>query len=681
MRHPSRLPCAFVLGFSLLCQGGALGQSAPEAVPAPELPAPELPAPKAATPEQATPEEQRPDPPALVGRVARLDGNSHYRLPGQEDWQPAQVNFPVTSGHAIATGPRARAGLQLGSLRLALDSDSRVEFAQADDGALHLVLAQGMLFLAVPAGGPALPIRITTPRGDALLAGPGQMLVQAGAEDQPTRFVLLAGEASVEAEGIAPITLAAGQAVALDGTTPPEAQREAAGPPPPLVAWAQSQAPRGPLPAAVAGMTGADDLSHHGEWQQSPEYGDVWIPPVPEGWAPYRQGRWSFVQPWGWSWVDDAPWGFAPFHYGRWVEWGSGWAWAPGYGTPGHWPVYAPALVTFFPGARPGWLGWAPLRPWQAYQPPYWVSLPWFRRLNHGHVRDWAGTEAWWRQHRYAPPAGSFHAGGTTLVPTASFAGGRPVTPFAQPHGGAMAGPVLARPGLAPAVAAGVAAGVGAALLAPRALASRALAFSRPALPPAMGPRPAPPLISLSPSPQRPALPPASGQGFRAAPAPSVAGKQPPMGSTPWSGGPPRTSGGYASGKPGGGYGGPAPRGNWGGNGGGNGGGYAAGKPGGWGGPPSGGHFSAPPPSHFSSPPQRPFSAPAPRFSPPAQAYNAPSYRAPPAPSYHAPSAPSYRAPSAPSYRAPSAPSFRAPSAPSHPAPSSSSRGGSHHHR
>ena len=74
MRHPSRLPCAFVLGFALLCQGGALGQSAPEAVPAPELPPPELPAPKAATPDQATPEEQRPDPPALVGRVARLDG-------------------------------------------------------------------------------------------------------------------------------------------------------------------------------------------------------------------------------------------------------------------------------------------------------------------------------------------------------------------------------------------------------------------------------------------------------------------------------------------------------------------------------------------------------------------------------------------------------------------------------
>jgi hypothetical protein len=542
MRHPSRLPCALVLGAVLLGQGSALSQPAPETAP-PEQP----------QPDQAAPEVERPDPPALVGRVARLDGNSQYRLPGQESWQPARVNFPVTTGHAIWTGPQARAGLQLGSLRLALESDSRVEFAQADDGALHLVLAQGMLFLAVPAGGPALPIRITTPRGDAILPGPGQLLVQAGAEDRPTRIALLAGRGSVEAEGLEPLALAAGQAVALVGTAPPQAQRESAGPPPPLVAWAQRQEPRGNLPAAVAGMTGADDLSHYGEWQQSQEYGDLWVPPVPQGWAPYRQGHWAFVEPWGWNWVDDAPWGFAPFHYGRWVEWAGGWAWAPGYGNAGYWPVYAPALVTFFPGVRLEWLGWAPLRPWQAYQPPYWVSLPWFRRLNHGQVRDWAGTEAWWHQHRFAPPPGSFHTAGATLVPAASFAGGRPVTPFAQAHNGAIAGPVLARPGLAPVLAAGV----GAALLAPR-----ALALARPPLPPALGARPAaPPAFRAGlPAPGLGPLPPAgsgplppAGPG-RTPPANfGLAGKPPALGGAP--GGAPGLGGkpgGYGGAPPGG---------------------------------------------------------------------------------------------------------------------------------
>ncbi len=688
MRYPSRLTCAAVLGAALLGQG-ALGQVAPEAAPDLAGSPQAVPGPSPAAPDQAAPVEERPDPPALVGRVARLDGSGQYRLPGQEGWQPAELNFPVTSGHAIWTGPGARAALQLGGLRLALESETRLEFAQADDTALHLVLAQGSLFLAVPAGGPALPIRITTPRGDAVLPGPGQMLVQAGAEDRPTRVALLAGQGRLEAEGLKPLPIAAGQALALSGTSPPMVEREAAGPPTALVAWAQGQEPRGPLPAAVAGMTGADDLSHQGEWRHSPEHGDLWVPPVAPGWAPYRQGRWAHVEPWGWSWVDDAPWGFAPFHYGRWVEWDNGWAWAPGQGNPGYWPVYAPALVTFFPGVRPGWLGWAPLRPWQAYQPPYWVSLPWFRRLNHGHVRDWQGTEAWWRGHRFAPPPGSFHAAATTLVPAGHFTGGRPVAPFAQPHAGVVAGPVVSRPGLAPALAVGL--GVAA-------LAARGVGVPRPPLPPALGPRPGMPMASLGGAPQHLA------PTLRAPPS---AGKPPPLGGAPaprfggggGGGGPPS---GHAMGKPGG-WGGPVPGGPGGGHvpgkpgspgggpgvgprGGPGGGGYAAGKPGGWGGPPSGGHFSAPPPSHFSSPPARPYSPPAPRYNPPAQAYNAPNYRAPPAPSYHAPPTQSFRAPPAPSYHAPPAPSFhappaqsyRAPSAPSHHTPSSPSRG---HHR
>ncbi len=690
MRRPT---FAFLLGTALLGQGAALGQPKPEAAP-PEVakPAPLLS--ELATPELAAPhlaEAERPDPPALAGRVARLAGNSQYRLPGQEAWQPAQLNFPVTSGHAIWTGPGARAALQVGTLRLALESDSRLEFAAADDNGLTLVLAQGSLFLLLPPGSPALPIRVTTPRGDALLPGPGQMLVQAGAEDRATRIAVLAGQGSVEAEGLAPLLLTSGEAMALTGTSPPEAQREPAGPPPPLLAWAQRQGPRGNLPAAVAGMTGAEDLSQHGEWRQSVEHGDLWLPPVQPGWAPYRQGHWAHVEPWGWNWVDDAPWGFAPFHYGRWVEWDNGWAWAPGYATPGTWPVYAPALVSFFPGLRPGWLGWAPLRPWQAYQPPYWVSLPWFRRLNQGHVRDLGSTEAWWRQHRFVPPPGSFHTIATTLAPLGSFGGGRALAPFALAHRGMVAGPVLARPGLAPALAAGVGAG----LLMPRMLA-------RPALPPAMGQRPAAPFAGLAPQAPAPA--------FRA-PAPT-AGKPALLGAVPRA--PGGAPGSYATGKPGG-WGGPAPAspgrgyagsgipggGNPGGGysgggypgGGYPGGGYATGKPGGWGGAPPSGHHSAPPPQQFGGPPRH-FSAPAPHYSPPAHAFNAPSFRAPP--SYHTPPASNFRAPPASGYhapasnfhappaqsfRAPSAPSYHAPSAPSRPAPSSASRSGSTHHR
>ena len=66
-------------------------------------------------------------------------------------------------------------------------------------------------------------------------------------------------------------------------------------------------------------MAGTQDLDDNGEWQNTPDYGDVWIPTtVAPDWAPYSVGHWAYIAPWGYTWVDAAPWGYAPFHYGRW---------------------------------------------------------------------------------------------------------------------------------------------------------------------------------------------------------------------------------------------------------------------------------------------------------------------------------------------------------------------------
>ncbi len=626
------------------------------------------PAAPAETPEPL-PLVEQPDPPGLVGRVARLDGSTTYRLPGQEEWQPAQLNFPIATGHALWTGAEGRAGLQLGSLRLALEAATRLDFAEVADAAVQLTLAQGLLYVALPPQGPALELRVTTPRGDARLARPGRYLVQAGAEDRPTRITVLAGSAAFAAEGLDPVAISPGEALAVSGLNPLIPSMAAAEAPPPLVAWAQGLEPRQPLPQAVQGMTGADDLSRYGDWQQSEEYGDLWLPPVAQDWVPYRQGRWSYLQPWGWTWVDDAPWGFAPFHYGRWVEWNNRWAWAPGaWRGYDYWPVYAPALVYFFPGIRPGWLGWAPLRPWHAYHPPFWASSNWFRHANTPHLRNLPAAEAFWRQNRQAVPPGSFLPRAATLVPNAAMAAGRPVAPAAQPMAGPHNGPVHIGPALAPALALGAAG-----LLAPRALQA-----GRPPLPAAVGPR----MGGLPQVIHPPGTPPYRPQG-QGMPAPGAAPGFAPNRMAPG----PAPAPNFA-GKPGGGggFGGTPP----GGFGGGGGFGQGHGKPGGgFGGAPPAQRFgyNAPAP-HYSAPAQR-YSTPMPHYAPPAprQYSPAPQYSAPqqrfsqPAPQYAAP-AQRYSAP-APHFSPPQQ-SFRAaPSAPSRPsAPSSPPRGGGgHHHR
>ena len=65
-----------------------------------------------------------------------------------------------------------------------------------------------------------------------------------------------------------------------------------------------------------------DALAPYGQWVQSPQYGNVWVPSqeiVGSDFTPYYSGgRWNYTD-YGWTWVSEYNWGWAPFHYGRWI--------------------------------------------------------------------------------------------------------------------------------------------------------------------------------------------------------------------------------------------------------------------------------------------------------------------------------------------------------------------------
>jgi len=97
------------------------------------------------------------------------------------------------------------------------------------------------------------------------------------------------------------------------------------------------------------------NLSPHGSWLVSAEYGRVWQPRVyTRGWNPYYDGHWEYADV-GWTWVSDYSWGGIPYHYGTWVlDPVAGWVWVPGY-------TWAPAWVVF--RTSPDYIGWAPVAP------------------------------------------------------------------------------------------------------------------------------------------------------------------------------------------------------------------------------------------------------------------------------------------------------------------------------
>ncbi|MGH7126870.1 MAG: DUF6600 domain-containing protein, partial [Stellaceae bacterium] len=349
-------------------------------------------------------QSQAADPPDRVGRLSAIEGTVQQRTPDDNDWVQANLNYPVTTGFALAPQENGRGEIQVGSMALRVGPQSELDVTNLGDRDASLTLAQGELNLRVGELPRGERIEVVTPRGVMEILAAGQYHIDAGTTDDPTRFEVFNGRAQVQRDG-GNTDLASGQAALI---SPDNSLNMASAQPDPLDQWAlardQGPAPRtntasAPPPQSASApyvspeMTGEADLSAYGNWSANPDYGNVWYPSgVPSGWAPYTDGHWAWVSPWGWTWIDDEPWGFAPFHYGRWAYLDGGWGWIPGEVAVA--PVYAPALVVFIGGSdhRFFWdrdhegVGWFPLGPHEAYVPGYRTSINYVRNVNRTNV-------------------------------------------------------------------------------------------------------------------------------------------------------------------------------------------------------------------------------------------------------------------------------------------------------
>ena len=380
---------AYRLTAALVASGMILGPVAPAL-------AQDMPGPGANGPEVS--------PPLRAGRLAWTRGNVSYRQAGQSDWTPAVVNYPVAQGDSLWTAPGATAGMQVSDTELDLSTNTELDLDQLGDRTLEGTVPQGEMYVRVRSLAPQETYTLVTPRGSVVIATPGRYAVAAGSTESPTLVTVFEGAARIE--GPQTLDLGPRQTAQLSG----DGQQVAVQVTPALRdsfldAMLARERPRRAMavapPPLVQLMPGGADLEDYGQWAPSPAYGPVWYPRVSAGWVPYREGHWAYVPPWGWTWIDDDPWGFAPFHYGRWVEIGPRWAWVPGVATVSvAFPVYAPALVTFFDvgtgfaagvavGALlSGSVGWVPLGPREPWHPWFRASPRYVRDVNIVHVTN-----------------------------------------------------------------------------------------------------------------------------------------------------------------------------------------------------------------------------------------------------------------------------------------------------
>lgn len=411
------------------------------------------------------------DPPARVGQLAFMQGTVSFHTAGEDHWEPATLNYPVTNGNAFWTEPQALAEIAVTASSLWMNASTEFDITTLDSRSLQAVEPQGELYVHLRYLAPGETYTIQTPRGTVTLAANGRYDIVAGDTATPTTVSVLDGAAQIAGNNIS-LQVQANQTASITGTDTFQGSVGPLSQDAFLAAMIQREQPAAQaasLPPAVQQMTGCEELQQYGTWQSTPDYGEVWYPQVDADWVPYREGSWSYVAPWGWTWVDADAWGFAPFHYGRWVQVGGRWGWVPV--SPGvtvtATPVYAPALVTFFglgaaaaigagygSGAGPafshGNIGWVPLGPGEPYRPPYRVSGRYLRDVNAINVRDPANITRAANDitiNRFANHAAA------TVVPAAAIAASRPVAREVQhvdPGRFSQVRPVFSRAPIAP---------------------------------------------------------------------------------------------------------------------------------------------------------------------------------------------------------------------------------------
>ncbi len=333
------------------------------------------------------------DPPARAARLGYIAGPVSFSPAGEDSWNEANINRPLTSGDRLWTDDRARAEIQLGGATVRMNENTSLVVTNLDNRITQLQLAQGSLHVRVRRLWPNQVVEVDTPNLAFTLRQPGEYRISVDPQGYATDVVVRKGKGQVYGTGVA-YTIDASQPYRFSGTGLRDYQYLNPAPLDAFDQWALQRDRNADRSASARyvspDVVGYQDLDAHGSWRRDPSYGNVWVPArVAADWAPYRDGHWSWVDPWGWTWIDDAPWGYAVSHYGRWTNMRGTWGWVPGpVRTPAY---YAPALVAFVggnnfqlaqPGGNVGGVAWFPLAPREVYSPSYPVSRRYFEDIN-----------------------------------------------------------------------------------------------------------------------------------------------------------------------------------------------------------------------------------------------------------------------------------------------------------
>ena len=269
-------------------------QQAPPPVARAQAPPPDEPAPGA-----------DPDIQQTVARISLIAGNdvSFSRGDDPENWQPADLNVPMTLGDRVWTGDGGRIELQVhGGSVVRLAGRTDLQALNLTGSMKQFSLSLGTASFQVRRLADDEVFEVDTPNSAVTFERPGDYRVDVD-NDGNTRVQVRRGRALAAAGG-GQVALSAGDEMDIDGIERPRYDIVAVPRPDGWDQWVaqrdQQLAQARSYAYVTADIAGVEDLDQHGRWQQIPDYGWTWSPiSVEAGWAPYRAGPMDLAGPLG----------------------------------------------------------------------------------------------------------------------------------------------------------------------------------------------------------------------------------------------------------------------------------------------------------------------------------------------------------------------------------------------
>ena len=125
-------------------------------------------------PGQGRPDLNQGDPPARVGRLARITGTVSFHNQGDTSWSSASTNYPVSNGNSFWTEPSSTAQLEISDSRVAMDASTEFDLITLDASGLQAVTPQGDTYFHLRDLAPTEVWSVQTPRGLVRLGGQGR---------------------------------------------------------------------------------------------------------------------------------------------------------------------------------------------------------------------------------------------------------------------------------------------------------------------------------------------------------------------------------------------------------------------------------------------------------------------------------------------------------------------------